>query len=179
MASQGKGGKLKGAGFERKVSKQLTKWWQDGGLEGEFYRTPASGGLHWQKRSDVIGDICTPEGFRNTIECKNREDWNYKQFIEIGKSCKSGLYSWWEQSCREAYEANKRPWLILKKNFCKTLLVFSHIDDYSRIEANQSNKLVSAYIPTFKYDQWDKVHIILLEGFLEIAEPEVFLNNKG
>ena len=172
----GKKSKNKGANFERKIAKFLDSWWNKKGLEGNFYKTAASGALKWHQRPDVIGDICTPKNFTQTIECKNREDWEHKQFIEICQPCKSGLYSWWDQACDEASRANKNPWLIIKKNYCKELLIFSVIDNLSWNAINSiKKKVILTHIPTFVEYGWNKVCVVPLELFLEVANPKMFL----
>lgn len=176
MASQGRGAKTKGASFERKVAKTITKWWVNGGMKGEFYRTPASGGLRWQERDDTIGDISTPIGFTHTIECKNDESFRHKQFIEIGEYTTSGLYAWWEQACNEAKRANKFPWLIIKKNYCKSLLIFSTKDSVSvNTTRLVPTKIVWSYLPTKTNYGWNDIGIIPLDIFLEVANSKEFV----
>jgi len=181
MASQGKGGKTKGASFERKITNRLTKWCVNKGLTDKiFTRVPASGGLEWKHRSDTIGDVtCSDKTFKNTIECKCREDWKHKSFVEIGEPCKSGLYSWWEQACREAAEAGKYPWLILKKNNCKELLIFSETDTVTLLQANKLSDVVNTRIPTFENYGWNYVCVIPLELFLGVADPHMFIDKDS
>ena len=176
MASQGKGAKAKGSGFERKVAKMLTEWWQTGNLEGEFYKTPASGGLRWEKRPDTIGDICTPEGFTQTIECKCREDWEYSQFIEKGKLGKDNLYAWLKQACDEAERANKLPWLILKKNYHKPLLICAYVDKPSNFYAS-SMEYTYTFFPQARKN-WNKISVIDLNHFLEMMQPDMFIERN-
>jgi len=175
----GKMSKTKGNSFERKIAKRLTKWAVDSDLDVEFNRVPGSGSLRWHEQyKNVIGDItCSDDTFKNTIECKNREDWKHKQFIEIGEPCKSGLYSWWEQSCDEAQRADKWPWLILKKNHCKELLIFSSLETLI-FETIDYDKMVMGWLPTFKDFGWNSVGIVLLETFLEALDPGLFIRSK-
>lgn len=193
MASQGKGGKLKGSGFERKVAKLLTDWWNKGGLEGEFYRTPASGGLRWVNRGDTIGDICTPEGFSCTIECKNTESWKYSELftktiartpplIKQGKNkgkpnSPRTIGEFWFQACEEAKRAGKIPILIFTKNYQKDLLIFSQGSDWYFQYRREFRQWAVDTFFTFEecYSEHSKVIIIRLDKFLEMTEPEMFL----
>ncbi|WNM51382.1 RusA-like Holliday junction resolvase [Staphylococcus phage Alsa_4] len=46
--------KKKGDKFERDIAKQLGDWWGT-----KFSRTPQSGGAHWLKDNNAVGDIVT------------------------------------------------------------------------------------------------------------------------
>ena len=187
----GKKSKIKGGNFERKVAKQLTEWWQAAGLEGEFYKTPASGGLRWQKRDDTIGDICTPEGFACTIECKNSEVWDFKElFTEtIAKSpplIKEGkgkgkpnsprtIGEFWYQACDEASRADRIPLLVFSKNYQKDLIVFPTLtnwaSDYSsQLQAWGITKVFKFVPPRWPIDT--RTLIVRFDKFLEIVTPE-------
>lgn len=134
--------KMKGSTFERGIAKKFTEWWNKGGLVGEFYRTPASGGLRWLARDDVIGDLCTPEGFGFIIECKNQEAWDFKELfqqvflvkkpdlIKKGKNKGKprnprGLADFWYQACDEARRAGKEPLLVFTRNHYKVFVMYS------------------------------------------------------
>jgi hypothetical protein len=179
VASQGKGSKIKGSSFERKIAKQLTKWWQNGGLQGEFYRTPASGGLRWQNREDTIGDLVCPDGFTHTIEVKHNESLDYKHFFEVGTPNKNNLSGWWQQAVDEGKRANRLVWLIVKRNFCKPLLLFSLNDK----KTYQYYSEVTQFVTTrFNVDlalsKHSGIGIYFLEEFLETADPTMFLDSK-
>lgn len=174
----GKKSKDKGNRFERKVAGMLTEWWKRAGYEGEFYKTPASGGLRWQSRDDTIGDVCTPNGFTQTIECKNNESWGYKLFAITGKYSNSNLYGWWEQSCEEAERAGKLPWLILTKNYQPTIIIYT-ITDYNssfQVDSLKPKFVRQSFFPIDKkYGKWCEVEYTTFDSFLQLASPSMFL----
>jgi len=158
MATQGKGSKAKGSNFERDISKTLTKWWTGLGFKGEFYRTPTSGGLRWKAREDTVGDLCAPEDFAFTIECKCREDWDFK---DIFNWTPDGLIAkWWKQSCDEALRANKMPLLVIKKNYVQPIVF---------IRANDVYYYNFRRIAWLNYANTINIYIIPLEDFLRNA----------
>jgi hypothetical protein len=190
-ASQGKGAKAKGSGMERKISKLFTQWWNAVGFEGEFYKTPASGGLRWQKRDDVIGDLVTPEGFLATIECKNCESWDYKELFSetiarkpkliqkgknIGKpNSPSGIGEYWWQSCEEGFRASKIPLLIFTKNYHKDLIIVPTNTTVGTLYLSQFS--ACGVIKQFKFEEYlpciEHTVILQLNDFLNIVEPKI------
>lgn len=101
--------KKKGDGFERKIAKLLSEWWNE-----SFERVPASGGLHWKNDQRVYGDIIPPEGsnFPFTVECKNRESWNMDSLFSGSKE----IQLWWDQVSGDCEESGKKPMLIFTRN---------------------------------------------------------------
>jgi hypothetical protein len=102
-------GRNKGSGYERKIAKDLGEWWGE-----EFHRTPASGGLHWQKDNRVAGDIVTPPDsvFPFTIECKKREGFDLEQLLKGT----GDIEDWWEQAVGDSERVESKPLLIFSKN---------------------------------------------------------------
>lgn len=176
MASVGRGAKAKGSNFERTIAKQLTEWWTG---DGEFTRTPASGGLRWQNRNDTIGDISSPDNFTHTIECKNREDWKFKEFFTRQEGTKEGenIACWWYQACDEAERAERSPWLILKKNYVKPLLIWSGDDTIMRIHYKKylETFAVSTKISLKDTRKYSKVFVCDFDTVLSILEPNHFM----
>ena len=192
MASQGKGGKIKGEKYERDISKLFTKWWNKGNFVGEFYRTPASGGLQWQNRDDVIGDLCTPEGFIASVECKNQEQWKFKTLFtetiarkpkKIIKGKNKGKYNspssigeYWFQAVSEGIKAEKIPLLIFSKNYQKSLIMFPMDAPWRAV--NQHKLECWGVTKKFKFKEVDRqcyeeTMIVRLDKFLEIVEPKL------
>jgi len=178
MASVGKGAKAKGSNFERTIAKQLNEWWGEDEL---FTRTPASGGLRWQSREDVIGDISTPENFTHTIECKNREDWKLKEFFseQIGTKDGGNIACWWYQAVDEARRARRLPWLIIKKNYVKPLLIWSNRDIKMFVHYRRQLRDYSV-ITRIKLEDEDmrehtEVRICGFEIVLSILDPKHFI----
>jgi hypothetical protein len=194
-ASVGKGAKNKGNAFERKVAKLFTKWWNEAKLEGEFYKTPASGALRWGARDDVIGDLCTPEGFNATIECKCSESWKFRELfqttiakapslIQKGKNkgkpnAPSGLGEYWYQACNEGLRANKIPFLVFTKNY---------YPDYIMVPMNETNMvvyhqqfldvgIVKRFVEEEHLPYMRDVYVMKLEDFMNIVEPKMLLRS--
>ncbi len=108
----GKKSRNKGAGFERSVAGQLTKW-----VGTKFSRTPSSGG--WNKTGDI-----TPKDpkemirFPFNIECKNNESWNMPMLFDFNGVALSGCFgNWWRQCSGDASKSKRIPVLIFTRNF--------------------------------------------------------------
>jgi len=196
MASQGKGAKNKGSTFERKIAKLFTAWWQSGELEGEFFKTPASGGLRWAKRDDVIGDLCTPEGFNATIECKCTESWDFKELFQttiakapsliqkgknIGKpNAPCGLGEYWYQSCNEGFRASKIPMLVFTKNYFPDYIMYPLAGtNVSSLYSKQfrSVGITKKFIEEEHLPYMEHVYILKLEDFMNIVEPKMLVRS--
>jgi hypothetical protein len=131
------GGKQKGAGFERQVSEQLSRWVTDGARDDCFWRSAMSGGratvrfTKGKKTASQYGDISAiaPEGHALVglfvIECKFVKNLNIQSALVKGKG---PLIDYWRQVQRDANKANKRPLLIAKQNQLPTL-VFMYTQD--------------------------------------------------
>jgi hypothetical protein len=192
MASAGRGAKIKGCTYERETAKAFTKWWKEGNLEGEFYKTPASGGLRWKARSDVIGDLCAPEGFLATVECKNCESWDYRELfgateassatlIKVGPNkgrpnSPTHLGEFWFQACDEGQRAKKVPLLIFTKNHHKDLVMMPE-ECNAGIVYHDVLKKVGVYktfvVPVYR-PYMEKAIILRLSDFFSIVEPKMF-----
>ena len=170
----------------------FTQWWNSGGFDGEFYKTPASGGLRWTKRDDVIGDLCTPEGFNATVECKNQEQWKFKELFGetiarkpkmVKKGKGQGKYSspknigeFWYQAVSEGIKADKIPMLIFTKNYFPDYIIFPAKDNnVASLYAEEFCKvgvtkrfIMESYLPYMEY-----TYILKLEDFMNIVEPKI------
>lgn len=116
MASQGKGAKVKGSGYELKTAKKFSDWWG-----GTFNRTPGSGSLHWGSDQRVAGDIIAPEkmDFPFVIECKKHEGWTIDHvLLDIGDPRK-----WWEQVVTDARRVERVPMLVFSRNRAKDFVM--------------------------------------------------------
>src|SRR5690606_21174130 len=133
MASQGRGAKAKGAAYENKVAKMLSKYWG-----GKFHRVPASGGLQWGNDHRVAGDIVAPPeaDFPFVVECKKQEGWVMEHiFLDIGKP-----REWWKQAVNDARRVGKTPMLVFSRNRAKDFVmlpydgfIFSYLKDKGEI----------------------------------------------
>jgi hypothetical protein len=112
MASQGRGAKVKGSGYELKIAKLFSPWWG-----GQFHRVPGSGSLHWGDDNRVAGDIAAPQGldFPFVVECKKHEGWTMDHvLLNIGDP-----FKWWGQVVTDARRVRKVPLLIFSRNRAK------------------------------------------------------------
>lgn len=166
----------KGNRWERSVAKDLCKWWNKCNLAGEFYRTPASGGLAYRReREDVVGDICSPDNFTHTVEAKHNESFDYKHLVEPPKPNKNNVTGWWQQAVSEAARANRLPWLVVKRNYCKPLLLFALDDEKTSFFIEGVEHFV-----TTKFDikldtpNCEDIGIFWWGEFLDISNPEMF-----
>ena len=118
--------KKKGSKWERDVCKFMKEW-----TGYEFSRTPASGGLRWHKKDDIVSDvICTDEkhGHRlpGAIECKFYKDLKFEHILLGNDSCK--ILEFWEQANRDADRAKKLPLLIMRYNNMPKMEAFLMLD---------------------------------------------------
>ena len=192
MALQGKGAKIKGDKYERDIGKLFSLWWNKGGFEGKFYKTPASGGLPWQNRPDVIGDLCTPEGFTASVECKNQEQWKFKPIFDatisrkpkkIQKGKGKGKYSspstlgeFWFQAVSEGMRAEKIPLLVFSKNYQKDLIIFPMNTTIATLYREQLEDYGVTKKFSFKESDrkvFERTMIVRFSKFLEIVEPKL------
>jgi hypothetical protein len=119
MASQGRGAKVKGSGYELKMAKKFGPWWG-----GTFHRVPGSGSLHWGDDNRVAGDIAAPQGldFPFVIECKKHEGWTMDHVLmNIGDP-----KGWWEQVVTDARRVKHVPMLIFSRNRAKDYVMVPH-----------------------------------------------------
>lgn len=119
MASQGKGAKIKGSGYELKTAKKLSPIWG-----GTFARTPGSGSLHWGSDQRVAGDIIAPPevDFPFVVECKKHEGWTMDHVIlNIGDP-----KDWWAQVVTDCRRVKKTPMLIFSRNRAKDFVMIPY-----------------------------------------------------
>lgn len=106
--------KNKGNKWERDVCKFFKEW-----TGYEFSRVPASGGLRWHKKDDIVSDvICTDEKhsrrFCCNIECKFYKELKFEHILLDNTSCK--ILEFWDQAKNDANRAKKIPLLIMRYN---------------------------------------------------------------
>jgi len=125
MASQGRGGKKKGADYERKLCRTLSAWWLDRDFTGvhaanlPIRRSRGSGG--WDHRiepGDIAlireGEFADAPEFPFAVEAKNKEGWDFNTLVQGNKDWVG--WTWWKQ-CRKAAKVKKViPWLIFTRN---------------------------------------------------------------
>lgn len=125
----GKKAKNKGNAFENTISKIYSEI-----LGVRFKRVPASGGLRWKNRSDVIGDITiTDEDYRAefVVECKNSEAWNLRDLL-FGND-NTAIKKYITQAEDETKRAGKPFHLIIKSKGYKPIVI---VDSSINIKTN-------------------------------------------
>jgi len=138
-------GKKKGNKGEREVA----KFWKDwSGLE--FSRVPASGGLRWQKKDDISGDvICTDERksrrFPFSIESKSYKDINFEHIILGNKNPK--VLSFWAQAKGDGERSNRFPILFIRYNGMakQTWFVVVTLKVFKQIRLLKPGKFIHSY----------------------------------
>lgn len=156
----GKRSKRKGNTFERDVAKMLQEWWQD----GDFVRTPSSGG--WQKDREgfrSFGDITTnSKDFPFSVECKFHAEWDLGQFFTSPKAyC---VHQWRQQAVEETPD-NYWSLLIMKANRKPILVAFD----------SKGLELLDMWEDKYALFQngADKYVVMLFEDFLKKTPQEV------
>jgi Holliday junction resolvase len=110
-----------GSGFEREISKYLTKYASGQTQKYWYWRSPSSGAVATitPENGDIAGDIIAlnPEAAPLTgyysIECK--KSYPKTSFHGIMKGNKDEIIEFWKQCVGDAYRARKSPMLIYKK----------------------------------------------------------------
>lgn len=132
----GASSRRKGANFERKLAKELKKWWPG---DCDFKRTPMSGGSALKDGFDMAGDICTnAPDFPYHIEAKNAPG----SFTGLHNffSEKSVVWKWLKQASDDCPD-NKTPMLIFNRfdmpTFCA--IVVGNNDNFIRERCERSD----------------------------------------
>lgn len=113
--------KAKGSAFEAKIAKRFTEEFGK-----EFRRVPLSGALEWMK-GDVIC-IKDTAWFPWCIEAKHYKEINWNSLL-TAKS--ADMYSFWEQTQREAKVMDKEPLLIFRWDRSKDYVAYN--DDIVKV----------------------------------------------
>jgi len=105
--------KKKGNRNENNVAKLLKKW-----TGYEFARVPQSGGLGWQNRMQVTGDVIPTDPaemvkFPFSVEAKFYKEINFEAPL-LGLN--SDIIDWWIQAASDAKRANKLAILFMRRN---------------------------------------------------------------
>lgn len=179
MATRGKGAKIKGNSFERKIAKLLSMWYF--GVTDRLKRTPMSGGFSSSFSGDIFEDteVNLPQKsdshkkyFPFNIECKKQE-----VTLDLASlfSEKSSFWKFWRQA---QSEKNKLQYslLIFAKNHSEILVAFK-VSLLNRIlEANKINYILYSYITST--NGIDEVAIVKLKDFVHVPK-EVFYQEGG
>jgi hypothetical protein len=166
--------KDRGGTFERKIAKLFTEAVTDTPVETVWHKTPASGGMRWKKRDDVIGDIvCDRPDFIFTVECKKHEDIDMEVLFYKRKSnTSSDLISFYEQACNEAIRAGKQPMLVVERKRGKPYMVIPRTIFRSIMDVDLPiDHVIHAVIRVNKeYDRgWENVALLPVKEFLQFV----------
>lgn len=108
--------KAKGNTNERAAAHALTEW-----TGHEFTRVPQSGGLRWDNRVNVCGDLISTDpdfDFMFNIEVKHYRSLGLKKSIQILRK-NSVVFRFMEQCKADAKASGKKPFLMLRENGMK------------------------------------------------------------
>lgn len=162
----GKKGKRKGSKNENTLAKLFKDWWGD----GEWARTPQSGGWSTAKTREAFrtcGDlITTSEGFPFCVEAKNQENWTFDNLLSAPKS---PIYAFLAQS-EEQSPSDLIPLLVMTKNYHPQYVLTRN---KTTIEMFQVLEIPSLLLRNYFLDGKDMV-IIKLEDLFSI-KPNLLL----
>ena len=162
-------GKKKGNRAER----VLANWWQNwSGLE--FSRVPQSGGLRWQKKDDISGDIiCTSEResrrFPFSIESKSYNDLRFEHYI-LGLT-KVKIKDFWDQCSTDAIRSGKYPILFMRYNNMRssTWFVMMRFEEFKLLDSKAFE------FPYFKVKTKDEILVIMNSEDLGNTDYKTFI----
>ncbi|AXF41917.1 holliday junction resolvase [Bacillus phage Saddex] len=179
MASQGRGARNKGSGFELKMAKELSAW------SGEnVQRVPQSGAGGFRFGSDMRmnGDITFPVGSGNVFvhECKKQEGVEVKDVFMSGGKIKS----YWEQvvtDARRCADIKLVPCLIWSKNRDKVYFIMPYVEEVYNELAGKfpvSRQLIKFLDIREEEQQFDTL-MTTLEGFTSFDKNVIWDYYRG
>jgi hypothetical protein len=147
----------KGSNWERDIAKFLTKWASGKEKPYVFWRAPGSGSMATlsEENKEISGDIVALriEGAfltdKYSIEAKNGyPNANFHKHLKSNKN--DEIKSFWEQCCRDAFNANKRPLLILRKKGYNAIVGISCNEIINKIKDLNSISMAfeNEYLPS-------------------------------
>jgi hypothetical protein len=168
-SASAKRAKNRGGNFQREVAKLFSAWWDNKGES--FYSTPASGGLRWQKRDDVIGDLVVPPSFEYSVECKSREEIGIGIFFERSFNKTDNIHLWWNQILSDTARSGKKPMLVFKQLRHYPVLC-TRLTDFTN-RATDSETLIHTTVQTSVpcLNGIERIVMIKLTDFLNLVSP--------
>lgn len=133
--------KAKGSAFEAKIAKQLSEEFGK-----EFRRVPLSGALDWMKGDIIV--IKDTAWFPYCIECKHYKEIQWNNFLT---SKTTNMYSFWEQTVREAEVMGKNPLLIFRWDRSKDYVAY---DDDIKVSSYMEVKSFGHTFRISLLDDW-------------------------
>jgi len=166
----GKSSKIKGANYERKISKLFEEWFKKHDPKASIARTPQSGGHSklaedWNMSSDLT---CNNPDFPFLIECKCNEAWDIRDLFKI-----KGLVftSWWPQATKQSSTTDKIPLLVFTKKYHPDFVAMPGGIDFGKILIHSGNANPTVGFHEHKLIP-DGMIICLLESLLESNPKE-------
>lgn len=141
--------KAKGNAFEAKIAKRFTAEFGK-----EFKRVPLSGALEWMK-GDIVC-IKDTAWFPYCVELKHYKEINWNSLL-TAKS--ADMYSFWEQTVREAEVMEKLPLLVFRWDRSKDYVAYA------------DNIAVDNYLEVSSFGH--KFKISLLDDWIEVVKKVI------
>lgn len=170
-------GKAKGSGWERDISKFLTKWLTGQAKPYVFWRTPSSGALNTISQADsVSGDIVSirPEGkwLTDIFSIEVKTGYPQADFFKHFKDCNDEIKDFWVQCQNDAKKANKYGMLIFKKKGHKAIVgicnnMQSYLNDMFDLH------LINSIQMRFADDNVPSVNFFDMEKFFDMVKPDL------
>jgi len=175
VASRGRGAKVKGSNFERKIAKLLSNWYF--GIPDRLKRTPLSGGFSKNYKGDLFEDVSvkisddpvknSTRHFPFNVECKHQE---VPLDIPALLSDKSVFWQFWNQTTTEfanTPDSGKIPLLVFTKNNVRPMVALPAI------------LLKAGPLVPQKFIEIKGVAILFLEDFLQLPKTQFsFVDNN-
>jgi len=167
-------GKRKGSGYERALSKILTKWASGQDKDYWFYRTAASGGIPTMSggNPDLSGDIMPLN-----------EDVSWMKIFSFEAKCGYGgasfdkhltgvkgncIRDFWKQCTEDATKHSKIPILVFKKDRTKAWIGTSFALHHKLEKYLSAEPMIH-----LRYENLPDLYTYDLDTFLKIITPEI------
>lgn len=133
----------KGSRFEYKIRDMLT---EKTGVKWD--RVPLSGA------GTMKGDLyCLTNHYYYCFECKSFKDTVIQENLLSAKS--NNIFSWWEQTLREAKEMNRKPALVFKKDRGKPIIAVQ--EEVEGINSFRINAFGMEGVNLYLFSEWLEV----------------------
>jgi hypothetical protein len=174
------GGKAKGSGFERDISRFFTRWLTGQDKELYFWRSPSSGQVATVNlgNKSISGDIIALKPQASwfidmfAIECKTGyPSADFHQLLKYTKNF--DIEDFWLQVNTSASEAEKQPMLIFKKNNHNAIVGISCSTKYVLKDHLKNLRSIVLYFDS----GLQAVTFYDMERFFEAITPEVLKKN--
>lgn len=173
------GGKRKGGAYEREICEVLSLWVSEGNDRDLFWRSAGSGSRATNRKSKGLqsnqtGDITSvdPRGTSLTskffIECKHYKNLQLDSLI-YGTPKNNNILEFWAKVKEDSNFFGKRPIIIARQNSKKDLIGIDYVTKKALDDYHYSLPPVASFPLRF-------LHLYILEDFLQVVDPVVFIN---